>query len=129
MHILIVDDDPNNRKLIRIALEKSGYQTVEAENGEQAIRLANESVPALILMDIQMPVLDGISALMAIRSGKITNDIPVIALTSYAMKGDREHFLSQGFDDYVSKPIDIKGFLETIRKFVTGREQGPSNQS
>lgn len=129
MHILIVDDDQNNRKLLRVALEKSGYQTVEAENGEQAIRLANESAPALILMDIQMPVLDGISALMAIRSGKTTNDIPVIALTSYAMKGDREHFLSQGFDDYVSKPIDIKGFLETIRKFVTGREQGPSNQS
>jgi len=128
MLILIVDDDMNNRKLLRIALEKSGYQTAEAENGEEAVRLANESAPALILMDVQMPVMDGVSALKAIRSGKTTNDIPVIALTSYAMKGDREHFLSQGFDDYISKPIDIRAFLDIIRKYVKGSEDIPSNK-
>jgi len=125
MQILIVDDDINNRKLLRVALEKSGYHTIEAEDGEQAVRLAKESAPDLILMDIQMPVMDGISAIKAIRSDEATKNIPAIAVTSYAMKGDDNHFLSKGFDEYVSKPINIMGFLEIVRKI---RQEDPESK-
>ena len=117
--ILIVDDDIKNRKLFRVALQNSGYEIIEAENGEQAIKLAKENLPNLILMDIQMPVMDGISAFKVIRADENTKNIPVIALTSYAMKGDREKFLAEGFNDYISKPIDVKEFIEIVKKHIT----------
>ncbi len=118
MKILIVDDDTKNRKLFRVTLQNSGYETIEAENGEYAVELAKENIPNLILMDIQMPKTDGISAFKVIRADEGTKNIPVIALTSYAMKGDREKFLAEGFDGYISKPIDVREFLKAVAEII-----------
>lgn len=118
MKILIADDDLKNRKLFRVLLQSSGYKTIEAENGEEAVRLAKEQTPHLILMDIQMPVMDGIAAFKALREDKDSKDIPVIALTSFAMAGDMERLLGLGFDDYISKPIDTEKFLRVIEKHL-----------
>lgn len=117
--VLIVEDNERNRKLLKAILQSSGYETIEAENGEMGIKLAREKIPALILMDIQMPVMDGIEAAKIIKADEITSHIPIVAITSYAMKGDREKILSDsGCDDYISKPIEIKSFLEMVRKFI-----------
>lgn len=116
--ILIVDDNAMNLKLVRVLLEKAGYKVIEAKNGEQSVELAKKVIPDLILMDIQMPVMDGTTALNAILEIETTRDIPVIALTSYAMKGDQERFLSEGFVGYISKPIDIKMFVTLIENIM-----------
>ncbi len=118
--ILIVDDNEQNRKLFGFILQNSGYEIIESENGEDGLKLAKENHPGLILMDIQMPGIDGAEAFRILRSGPETKDIPVIALTSYAMRGDREKFLEQGFNGYISKPINVKEFMNTI-KSVLGR--------
>lgn len=120
--ILIVDDDAKTRKLLRAMLQNSGYEIIEAENGEQGIKLAKENIPDLILMDIEMPVMDGMSAFKVIRADESTKNIPVIALTSYAMKGDKEKFLAEGFDNYISKPIDVKEFLKIVKKHIKDSE-------
>jgi len=113
--ILIIDDNAMNRKLFRFLLKKAGYDVFEAENGRQGVERAKEIIPGLILMDIQMPDMDGIATLKAIREAEAAGKIPVIAITSYAMKGDRERFLSEGFVDYISKPIDNDVFLTSIK--------------
>lgn len=118
--ILIVDDNEQNRKLFGFILQNFGYEIIESENGEDGLKLAKENHPGLILMDIQMPVIDGAEAFRILRSEPETKDIPVIALTSYAMRGDREKFLEQGFSGYISKPINVKEFMNTI-KSVLGR--------
>mgnify|MGYP001606531959 FL=1 len=120
--ILIVDDDAKTRKLLRAMLQNSGYEIIEAENGEQGIKLAKENIPDLILMDIEMLVMDGMSAFKVIRADESTKNIPVIALTSYAMKGDKEKFLAEGFDNYISKPIDVKEFLKIVKKHIKDSE-------
>jgi CheY-like chemotaxis protein len=124
MKVLIVDDDAMNRKLFRVLLQGSGYATIEAENGEEAVKTAKEKKPDLILMDIRMPVMDGITAFKALRREDATKDIPVIALTSYAMKGDRERYMAEGFDDYISKPIDKNGFIITAKRLLEQRIRG-----
>lgn len=116
--ILIVDDDLKNRKLLRVLLQNSGYETIEAEDGEDGIKLAKEKNPSLILMDIQMPVMDGITAMKILKSEKSMAGIPIIALTSYAMKGDTERFLEAGFDGYISKPIDIHALMKAIDEIM-----------
>ncbi|MEW6109303.1 MAG: response regulator [Nitrospirota bacterium] len=116
--ILIVDDNEKNIKLLRFLLRKSGYETLEAENGEEGVRLAKENLPDLILMDIQMPAMDGIEALKILGSEDMTSKIPVIALTSYAMKGDKERLIAEGFDGYVSKPINTKEIIEIVKKYI-----------
>jgi two-component system cell cycle response regulator DivK len=98
MNILIIDDDDKNRKLLRVVLQSNGYETIEAENGEDGIKLAKEKNPSLILMDVQMPVMDGITVMKILKSEKSMAGIPIIALTSHAMKGDKERFLEAGFD-------------------------------
>jgi two-component system cell cycle response regulator DivK len=113
--ILIIDDNAMNRKLFRFLLKKAGYDVFEAENGRQGAERAKEIIPGLILMDIQMPDMDGIATLKVIRETEAASKIPVIAITSYAMKGDRERFLSEGFVDYISKPIDNDIFLTSIK--------------
>lgn len=118
--ILIIDDNEQNRKLFGFILQNSGYEIIESESGEDGLKLAKENHPGLILMDIQMPVIDGAEAFRILRSEPETKDIPVIALTSYAMRGDREKFLEQGFSGYISKPINVKEFMNTI-KSVLGR--------
>lgn len=116
--VLIADDHEQNRKMIRIILQKMGYEAVEAVNGEEALRLARGVRPALILMDIQMPLLDGVQAMKILKSEPGTAAILIVALTSYAMRGDRERFLGEGFDGYLSKPIDIKGFHAVLRNLL-----------
>jgi two-component system cell cycle response regulator DivK len=111
---LIVDDNERNLKLFKLIVESLGFQTVLASDGEEGIAKARQERPHLILMDIRMPVIDGIAAFEALRSEEGTRDIPVIALTSYAMKGDRERFLEKGFADYISKPIDVDGFKKAV---------------
>ena len=117
--ILIVEDEEKNMKLLRDLLQVKGYDTLEASNGEDGVRQATSKQPDLILMDIQMPVKDGIQASREIKASAETNRIPVIALTAYAMKGDRERISKEGdFDGYMSKPIDIRGLLETVSGFL-----------
>ncbi len=117
--ILIVDDDEKNLKLLRVILQNSGYEVLEAKNGEDAVRIAKENIPALILMDIRMPVMDGITATKIIKSEPTTAKIPVIIITSSAMVGNGERIISEsGCDEYITKPIDIKELMEIVGKFI-----------
>jgi len=112
--ILIVEDDPKNLKLVRDLLQVSGYVTIEATNGKLGVEAAKEQKPALILMDIQMPVMDGLQATRFLKSDEETKKIPIVALTAYAMKGDEERMIEAGCDGYIPKPIDTKSFLEKV---------------
>ena len=119
--ILIVEDNEKNRKLVRDVLQVKGYKTVETESAEEGIRLALESRPALILMDIQLPGMNGIEALRRLRADVQTQAIPVIAVTASAMTQNRQQILAEGFDGYQSKPISVKEFLETVRQVLDRR--------
>jgi two-component system cell cycle response regulator DivK len=116
--ILVVEDNEKNLKLVRDLLQFNGYHTLEAATAEQGLLLAAEHCPSLILMDIQLPDLDGVTALGRLRAEQGTALIPVVALTAFAMKEDRDRFLGAGFDGYLAKPIDIKTFPERVRAFV-----------
>lgn len=117
--VLIVDDDGKNLKLLRILIQNAGYETMEAENGEEAVKLAKEHLPALILMDNRMPVMDGQTATKILKAEPTTAKIPIIATTASAMKGDRERMLSEaGFDEYMPKPIDVKSLMAVVRKYL-----------
>jgi CheY-like chemotaxis protein len=118
--ILVVEDNEKNMKLFRDVLEAKGYSPLEATSGEQAVELALENVPDLILMDVQLPGIDGIEALGRIRADERTKSIPVVALTAQAMAGDRERFLESGFDGYISKPVDVMEFIETVGRYCEG---------
>lgn len=113
--ILIVEDNEKNLKLTRDVLRYHGYRTIEAPDGETGVRLAAEQLPRLILMDIQMPGIDGIEALRQIRGDARTKDIPAVALTASVMSGDRERFDKAGFDGFIAKPIDVKAFPDQVR--------------
>jgi two-component system cell cycle response regulator DivK len=119
--ILIVEDNEKNRKLMRDVLRVKGYQTVEAETAEEGIRLAQEAGPGLILMDLQLPAMNGIEALGHLRSDPRTEAIPVIAVTASAMTQDRQRIMAAGFDGYQSKPISVKEFLAVVRQVLDGR--------
>ena len=116
--ILIVEDNDKNRKLVRDVLRFKGYRTVEAETGEDGVRLAREHQPALVLMDIQLPGIDGIAALGQLRSDPDTRAIPVIAVTASAMAHDRQKIMPAGFDGYQSKPIRVAEFLTAVRAIL-----------
>jgi len=116
--ILIVEDNEKNRKLVRDVLQHRGYQTLEAETAEDAIRLAQESRPALILMDIQLPGMNGIEALGRLRADARTKKIPVMAVTASAMTHDRQKIMAAGFDGYQSKPINVKEFVAAVREML-----------
>ena len=116
--ILIVEDNEKNRRLVRDVLQHRGYQTVEAETAEEGIRLAQESRPALILMDIQLPGMNGIEALGRLRANPKTKKIPVIAVTASAMTHDRQKIMAAGFDGYQSKPINVKEFVAAVREML-----------
>jgi two-component system cell cycle response regulator DivK len=119
-HILIVEDDGKNMKLLRDILNVSGYVTIEAGDGRKAVELAKEKKPDLILMDIQLPFMDGLEATKLIRADPATQHIPIFALTAFAMGGDRERFIQAGCDDYLSKPYNIKELLEKVKKILGG---------
>ena len=112
--ITIIDDEPMNLILIRDLLQVNGYSTNEATNGKEGIELVRATKPDLILMDIQMPVMDGMEATRILKADAATKNIPILALSSYAMTGDKERILNAGCDGYLSKPIDIKEFLKTV---------------
>ena len=116
--ILIVEDNDKNLKLVRDVLQFKGYQTLEATTAGEGLRLARERLPALVLMDIQLPDFDGITALARLREDPITRKIPVIAVSASAMPDDQQRIVASGFDAYVTKPIDVKSFLQTVEKFA-----------
>lgn len=116
--ILIVEDNPMNLKLIRDVLQIEGYETLEAETGETGVELARERHPAVILMDVNLPQMDGREAMKILKADASTRQIPIIAVTSLAMKGDRERLLAAGFDGYISKPIDIKELPRLVESYV-----------
>lgn len=121
--ILIVDDEPLNMKLFRDLLQVNGYATLEAINGKQGVKMAREKQPDLILMDIQMPVMDGFEATRILKSDPVTTSIPIIALTSAVMPADREKAVQAGFDSFMSKPIDIHDFLEKVASELHDRRE------
>jgi two-component system cell cycle response regulator DivK len=116
--ILIIEDSKENRLLLRDILVFAGYEVFEAENGALGVSMAKELLPELIFMDIQMPVMDGLTALQHLREMPETSDIKAVALTSFAMKGDRERFLAAGFDDYLSKPAHPDDLLGMAKKYL-----------
>ena len=122
--ILIVEDNEKNRKLVRDVLQFKGYRTLEAETAELGLSLARESQPALILMDIQLPGMNGIDALAHLRADASTRHIPIVAVTASAMMQDRQRILAAGFDAYQSKPIDVKGFIALVAEILAAGPRG-----
>ena len=119
--ILIVEDNEKNLKLARDVLRFHGFRTVEATDGESAIAMSLEHLPALILMDIQLPGIDGIVAMKRIRADERTKHIPTVALTASVMSGDRERFDSAGFDGFIAKPIEVKNFPDQVRGYLDSK--------
>ncbi|MGH7332527.1 MAG: response regulator [Candidatus Rokuibacteriota bacterium] len=124
--ILIVEDNDKNRKLVRDVLTHHGYRIAEAETGEDGVRLARELHPDLVLMDIQLPGMDGIAALRALRADVATRTIPVMAVTASAMTHDRQMIMAAGFDAYQSKPISVREFTAAVQALL-GRTGGASS--
>jgi len=116
--ILVVEDNPKNLKLVRDVLTHSGYEVIEATSGEDGVRLAGEAAPDLILMDLQLPGIDGAEALRQIRVGDTNPGVPVVAVTAFAMNDDRERAFESGFDGYVEKPISVRGLPQQVRDFL-----------
>jgi two-component system cell cycle response regulator DivK len=119
--ILIVEDNEKNMKLARDVLQAKGYQTLEAVNGEEGVRLALAHKPDLVLMDIQLPDINGIEAFTRIRANAGTAHIPVVAFTASVTPMDRSRITDAGFDGFIGKPINLREFLETVRSTVGGR--------
>jgi len=118
--VLIVEDNEKNMKLARDVLQAKGYKTLEAVTGEEGVELAKQHVPDLVLMDIQLPGISGIEAFKQIRAEARTARVPVVALTASVTPTDRSAISSAGFDAFVSKPINLKEFVETVKRFVEG---------
>ena len=118
--VLVVEDNERNMRLFRDVLQASGYQTLEATTGELAVELVLEHGPDVVLMDIQLPDIDGVEALARLRADERTAAVPVLALTAQAMEGDRERFLAAGFDGYLSKPVNIADLVATVKQYCDG---------
>ena len=119
--ILIVEDNEKNMKLARDVLQAKGYTTLEAVNGEEGVRLALEHKPDMVLMDIQLPDINGVEAFTRIRANAGTAHIPVVAFTASVTPSDRSRITDAGFDGFISKPVNLKEFIETVRKAVEGK--------
>jgi two-component system cell cycle response regulator DivK len=115
--ILVADDSPASRELICEVLEMSGYDVVGAADGREAVNRAREHSPTLLLVDIQMPRLDGYGVLRELRADPLLSGIYVVALTAYAMQGDRDRAMAAGFDGYITKPVDIAALREEVKRF------------
>jgi two-component system cell cycle response regulator DivK len=118
--ILIVEDNEKNLKLVRDVLQVKGYQTLEARTAEEGIAHARERLPELVLMDIHLPGISGIEAIGRLRADSRTARIPVVAVTASVMQGDLKQITDAGFDGYVAKPINLKSFLETVKRVLDG---------
>lgn len=120
MRVLIVEDQEDNRAILRDLLSKSGYELIEATNGEEGVALALSQRPDLILMDVQLPIIDGYEATRRIKSNAELRSIPVIAVTSYALSGDEAKARAAGCDAYVAKPFSPRLLLAKIREYLPG---------
>jgi len=118
--VLVVEDNDMNMQLVEYLLEEGGYAIVKATSGEEALALTRSETqrPDLILMDIHLPGMDGLSVVREMKSDDRTNQIPILALTAHAMRGDKDRFLEAGCDGYISKPIDVKTFLTSIEQYM-----------
>ena len=121
--ILIVEDNDKNMKLVRDLLQAKGYRTIEAVNGEDGVRLGIEHVPDLVLMDIQLPDINGIEAFHRLRADPRTAKVPVVAFTASVTAGDRSKITEAGFDGFLGKPINLKEFLATVKRMVEGADE------
>src|SRR5260370_42283019 len=117
--VLIVDDNETNLKLLRVLLAQGGYDVRTATNGEQALAAISASPPSLVLMDIQLPDTDGLEVTRQLKSAPATKDICVVAITAYAMKGDKQKALAAGCDGYITKPIDTRSLLPVVAKVLS----------
>jgi two-component system cell cycle response regulator DivK len=122
--ILVVEDNERNLKLLRDVLEYAGYDVRVARTAEEGITLAVSDPPHLVLMDLQLPGVDGVEALGRLRESPRTADIPVVAVTAQAMKQDRDRALRAGFDGYVEKPISVRAFPDQVRRFLSNGKAG-----
>ncbi|MCS7202820.1 MAG: response regulator [Thermodesulfovibrio sp.] len=116
--VLVIEDNPDNLRLITYALKRAGYEVVHAESGEEGVEKALSEKPFFIIMDINLPGIDGLEATKRIRALEEIKNIPIIAITSFAMAGDRERILSAGCNGYLEKPIDPLTVVESIHKFL-----------
>jgi two-component system, cell cycle response regulator DivK len=116
--VLVVEDNPRDLKLVRDVLRAKGYEVIDAGTAEAGIELARAQQPALILMDVMLPGMDGRQAAKLLKEDPQTREIPIVALTSFAMKGDREKLLAGGFDGYIAKPIDIKELPKALAAYL-----------
>ena len=116
--ILLVEDNPMNRRVVEFLLKAEGYTVMEARDGQEALEMLKDVVPDLILMDLQLPGLDGFSATRMIKSNPATENTPVVALTAYAMSGDAERAREAGCDGYITKPIDPDEFPATVARYL-----------
>jgi two-component system cell cycle response regulator DivK len=124
--ILIVEDNERNMKLVRDLLQVKGFRTLEADTASAGIALAGEHQPHLILMDIQLPDMDGVTALGRLRADPATSAIPVVAVTAFAMKEDEERLLRAGFDGYLMKPVNIRELPNQVQQFCAQGRKGAS---
>jgi two-component system, cell cycle response regulator DivK len=122
--ILIIEDNEQNLYLQTFLLEKQDFDVIQARNGKQGLELAASEHPGLILLDIQLPVMDGYEVARRLKQAGETKSIPIIVVTSYAMAGDRETILATGCEGYIEKPIDPDSFVDQVRKFLPEREKG-----
>lgn len=127
--ILYVEDNPRNMRLVRKLLQHAGYAVLEAEDGETGIKIAKEELPDLILMDVNLPDIDGLTATGRLKKISETEAIPVIALTANAMLGDRERCLAAGCSDYIPKPISKNVLLETVEKTLGDLQNGQASEA
>jgi two-component system, cell cycle response regulator DivK len=118
--ILVVEDNPLNLKLVRDVLQVAGYEVIEARTGEEGLRMAQEDPPDLVLMDLQLPGIDGTETLRRLRDGTLGPDVPVVAVTALAMAEDKERAARAGFDGYVEKPISVRALPGQIEAFLAG---------
>lgn len=123
--VLVVEDNPQNLKLAQLVLKKAGHEVVSADNGESGVKLAGESQPDLILMDVQMPGMDGLTATRLLKQNARTAHIKVVALTALAMKGDAERILAAGCDAYLAKPFQHGELISTVEKALGERLRSP----
>ena len=121
--ILIVEDNPQNMKLLLMTLKPHGYVLLEATDGEEALKIAVRDKPDLIIMDIQLPKVSGLEVTRRLRQIPAFNHVPIIAITAYAMKGDKEKFIESGCDAYLSKPINTRELPEVVAEMLAGRQQ------
>jgi CheY-like chemotaxis protein len=131
--ILIAEDNAVNRELLRELLEMRGYTVVEACDGEEALRMVRQSQPDILLLDIGMPLLDGFAVVSKIRENPCLASLPVVAVTAYAMQGDRDKILNSKFDGYLSKPVNARALTEELERLLGKRENrdappNPSNE-